>query len=218
MSINQEVEAGQAVYSRLVLAIYDLYVLGLSNHLIWKCPTRRILDNFNQHISGNHLDVGVGTGYLLDKCHFPVANPDVSLLDLNQNSLDVTAQRIARYQPQSYRHNIFEPLPLEAKHFDSISINYLLHCLPGNLESKAVVFDNLLAVLNPGGVIFGSTLLQGDTRRSWVAKRLMAIYNRKGIFSTREDNAVALEKILSEKFSSYSLEIVGCAAIFSAVN
>jgi len=217
MKLSSEVEAGQAVYSNLVLAIYDFYVLGVSNHLIWKCPTQWLLDNYNENISSKHLDVGVGTGYLLDKCQFPVSEPEVSLLDLNQNSLDVTAKRISRHNPVSYRHNVFDPMPFDGPQFDSIGMNYLLHCLPGTMESKSVVFDNLLEVLNPGGVIFGSTLVADEERQGWAARKLMAIYNRKGIFSNREDSTEALEKVLSERFSEYSLDRVGCAAIFSAV-
>jgi hypothetical protein len=30
--------AGQAVYSRWTLQLYDLYVLGLSCRLAWRCP------------------------------------------------------------------------------------------------------------------------------------------------------------------------------------
>lgn len=215
--IPNDVEAGQAIYSRLVLAIYDLYVLGLSNHLIWKCPTRRLLDNYDMHLSSRHLDVGVGTGYLLAKCHYPVEHPEITLLDLNSNSLAATAKRLRHYQPKSYRHNVFEPLPFKGEEFDSIGMNYLLHCLPGNMTEKAVVFDNLLEVLAPSGVMFGSTLLQGQTKMSPMARRLMGVYNRKGIFSNTEDNLETLEKILADRFTNYSLEQVGCAAIFSAV-
>jgi len=217
MHTTHEVEAGQAVYSRLVLSIYDLYVLGLSNHLIWKCPTRLLIHNYNAHASDRHLDVGVGTGYLLDKCCFPVMNPDITLLDLNPNSLAAAAKRLRHYQPRCCQHNIFEPPPFSGEHFDSIGINYLLHCLPGSMEEKAVVFDNLLEVLAPGGVLFGSTLLQGDTKMSPAARKLMAVYNRKGIFSNTQDTYGALEKILADRFTSYHLEQIGCVAIFSAI-
>jgi ubiquinone/menaquinone biosynthesis C-methylase UbiE len=216
MSSVTGVEAGQAIYSRLVLSIYDLYVLGLSNHLIWRCPTRRLLDNYDAHASARHLDVGVGTGYFLDKCCFPVLRPALTLLDLNPNSLAASAKRLRHYQPQRCRHNIFEPLPFKGEQFDSIGINYLLHCLPGSMEDKAVVFDHLLEVLAPGGVLFGSSLVQGTTKMSPAARKLMALYNRKGIFSNRRDTTEALERILAERFADYSLEQVGSVAIFSA--
>jgi hypothetical protein len=33
----EQVAAGQAVYTKRMLGIYDLLVLGLSNRLIWRC-------------------------------------------------------------------------------------------------------------------------------------------------------------------------------------
>src|SRR5262245_22523218 len=89
-------EAGAAIYNKPLLAIYDLGVIGLSNTLAWRCPSHLILDFYNQHISANHLDVGVGTGYFLDKCRFPSSSPRIALLDLNPNSLEATAKRLRR--------------------------------------------------------------------------------------------------------------------------
>ena len=59
--------AGTAAYSKPLLSIYDLWVLGFSNTFVWRCRTSIILAFYNQHVSGNHLDVGVGTGYYLDR-------------------------------------------------------------------------------------------------------------------------------------------------------
>jgi hypothetical protein len=54
--------AGQAIYSPTTLAVYDFIVLTLSNPLVWRCPTGRILQLYNRHVTDNHLDVGVVTG------------------------------------------------------------------------------------------------------------------------------------------------------------
>ena len=80
----EQVVAGQAVYSRRALHLYDPIVLGLSNRLIWKCPTPRLLTHYERHVTANHLDVGVGTGYFLDRCRFPSTTPRIALLDLNR--------------------------------------------------------------------------------------------------------------------------------------
>ncbi len=89
-SVSDESTAGQAVYSKRVLSFYDLWVLGISNSLIWKCRTKNILHWLNQSLTANHLDVGVGTGYYLDYCTFPAAKIRLGLLDLNPNSLAAT--------------------------------------------------------------------------------------------------------------------------------
>lgn len=65
--------AGQAVYTKRVLHVYDLFVLGFSNRFVWRCPTPALLAHYDRHVTANHLDVGVGTGYFLDRCHFPSA-------------------------------------------------------------------------------------------------------------------------------------------------
>ena len=88
------VEAGQAVYSPLVLSVYDILVLGISNRLLWRCPTPGLVDLYNRNLGARHLDIGVGTGYFLDHAKWPVSRPDITLLDLNPNSLAAAARRI----------------------------------------------------------------------------------------------------------------------------
>jgi hypothetical protein len=79
MSVSPEqVAAGHAVYTKRMLGIYDFLVLGLSNRLIWRCPTQRLVDHYNRHVTANHLDVGVGTGYFLDRCRFSSNAPRVA--------------------------------------------------------------------------------------------------------------------------------------------
>ena len=211
----KQVAAGQAVYTKSVLGAYDLVVLGVSNRFLWNCPTQRLLEFYNQHVTGNHLDVGVGTGYFLAHCRFPSQAPRIALMDLNQNTLEFASRRIARYKPETYLKNVLEPISIEAAKFDSVGINYLLHCLPGSIESKAVAFDHLKALMKPNAVLFGSTLLQGGVSRNWLAKRLMDVYNKKGIFSNQHDNLEGLKRSLGKRFQDISVEVVGCAAIFS---
>ena len=207
--------AAQAIYSPLVLALYDWWVLGISNRWIWRCPTPHLLAHFNRHITANHLDVGVGTGYFLDRAHFPSAMPRLALLDLNTDCLSMTAKRVARYKPVLYHANILEPLNLETEGFDSISLNYVLHCLPGNMETKSSVFLHLKTVLNPGGVIFGSTLLHDSRHNNWLAQTLMTAYNAKKIFSNKADELEGLQQSLHQHFSESTVEVRGCVALFS---
>ncbi len=212
---DNAVAAGAAIYSKQILSIYDLYVLGFSNTFIWQCPSRLIVDFYNEHISAKHLDVGVGTGYFLDKCKFPTSNPSITLVDLNSNSIQTTAKRLRHYSPKTYIANVLEPIQIESASFDSIALNYLLHCLPGNLLSKSVVFRNLKPLVNnEGGVIFGTTILGQDVRQNFLAKTLMKTYNSKGIFSNTDDNLTDLESVLKENFHDYSVRVVGCVAFF----
>lgn len=216
MNVTQDqVEAGQAVYSKGLLAVYDLGVLGFSNQFVWKCPSRRMLVLYNQHVSANHLDVGVGTGYFLDHCRFPSETPRLALLDLNPNCLDAASRRVARYKPEVHRANVLEPIEDNIPRFESVGMNYLLHCLPGTIRSKAVVFKHLKALLTPRGILFGSTLLMGGVERNWLARRLMARYNAYRVFTNTHDDLEGLRWALSQHLSDISVEVVGCAALFS---
>ena len=216
MNVTQDqVEAGQAVYSKGLLAVYDLGVLGFSNQFVWKCPSWRMLALYNQHVSANHLDVGVGTGYFLDHCRFPSETPRLALLDLNPNCLDATSRRVARYKPEVYHANVLEPIEDNIPRFESVGMNYLLHCLPGTIRSKAVVFKHLKALLTPRGILFGSTLLMGGVERNWLARRLMARYNAYRVFTNTHDDLEGLRWALSQHLSDISVEVVGCAALFS---
>jgi len=213
---SQSANAGQAVYSKRTLSLYDFVVLGISNHFLWRCSTNRLLQHYNRHVSSNHLDVGVGTGYFPDHCQFPSAAPRLALMDMNKSSLAYAAHRTERYQPQTYQQNILQPITADIEKFDSIAINYLLHCLPGTLITKTVVFEHLKTVMKPGATLFGATILQGDAPRSSCAQQLMNLYNRKGIFSNQQDNLFDLQTGLEEHFGSTQLKVVGCVALFSA--
>lgn len=214
MEMSKEVMAGQQLYNKLTLTIYDFILYTLSTGLIWRCPTEKLLDLYNKNISNNHLDVGVGTGFLLDKCKFPTTKPRLALMDLNQASLDFTAKRLVRYQPYKYQRNILADIKFNDRRFDSIGLNYLLHCIPGSLTEKAIAFDHLFQLLNPGGVMFGTTLLTSGVKRNTCAKGLMKIYNHKGIFCNNQDSLVSLQTSLSQRFDNFSIDVVGCAAQF----
>ena len=209
------VHAGQAVYTRHLLSVYDLWVLGISNRFIWRCPTPHLLKFHNSHVTDNHLDIGVGTGYFLDRCTFPSQSVRLGLMDLNQNSLDYTAERIRRYSPEQYRHNVFEPFPVQMTPFDSVSLNFLLHCLPGSMPQKGVVFENCRAILKDGGTLFGTTIICDEQRTSWLAKKIMKVYNRKRIFGNACDSLETLTAELSAGFADVQITVRGCVAMFS---
>lgn len=63
--------------------------------------------------------------------------------------------------------------------------------------------------------MFGSTLLSEGVRRNGAAKRLMAFYNTKGIFTNDHDDLEGLRAVLSDHLTAVKVEVVGCAALFS---
>jgi hypothetical protein len=213
---SDETYAGQAIYNPATLALYDIVVLGVSNRLIWRCRTRHILQLYNQYVTDNHLDVGVGTGWYVDHCRFPCPQVRLGLLDLNRNSLNKAVARLKRYRPEVYQADALRPLQHEIAPFASVSLTYLLHCLPGSMSEKARVFDHLGPLLLPHAVVFGATLLSGGVRRTRAARALMRLYNSKGIFSNKDDSLDALRQELERRFEHVDLNVVGCTALFAA--
>jgi hypothetical protein len=212
----QDATKGAAVYTPAALAFYDWFVLGFSNSLVWRCSSQAILDFYNQHISDHHLDIGVGTGYFLDRCRFPSSSPKIALFDLNPNSLAKTARRLRRYSPSSHLGNVLQPIEIGRSGFDSVGLNYLLHCLPGTLVSKGIVFQHVQPLLRDGGVVFGTTILGKDVEHNFLSARLMKIYNARGIFCNLSDRRQDLEAALKEHFGEYTIRVQGCVALFTA--
>ncbi|KUM44499.1 class I SAM-dependent methyltransferase [Pseudomonas sp. EpS/L25] len=213
--MDNDSQAGAAVYSPLTLRLYDAWVLGISNRYAWGCPTAEVLlPFFRQHVGRRHLEVGVGTGYYLAKAEL-AADSEVTLLDLNPASLAAARQRLGR-PAQVLRHDVLEPLPATVGPFDSIALFYLLHCLPGSLAQKGRVFAQLATGLAPGGVLFGATILGDAAGHNGFGRRLMALYNRKGIFGNAGDSLADLEGELRKHFAQVELRQVGRVALFSA--
>jgi hypothetical protein len=214
--MRPEVRAGQRAYTRPVLAVYDRAVLGFNCRFLWRCPARHILALYDECVSANHLDAGVGTGYFLDRCRFPAPRPRLALVDLNPNSLAHASRRLARYRPEVHRANVLEPFWLDAPPFDSAGLSFLLHCLPGALRDKAVVFDHLKALLSPGGVMFGATLLGRGVRLSWAARQAARLFNALGVFDNRGDDPDGLRAELGRRFADAAVRVVGGIALFRA--
>lgn len=196
---SRDVMRGQATYTEDFLRFkYDLIVHHVVNRLFWRSPTWRLHELYDGHASANHLDVGVGSGFLLERCRFPSAKPRIALMDLNASALTTARRRLARYDDvRMFRCNVLEPIPLEER-FDSIGLVYLLHCLPGPLEEKGVAIGHLKRLLKPGGVLFGATILEEPSaRRHLHARFLGSQLRRAGIFANRHDTRAGLETAIS---------------------
>ena len=210
------VRAGAAVYRPWTLRLYDVWVHGVSNAIAWRCPTRALLDTYDRNVSARHLDVGVGSGFFLDHCRFPVPEPRITLVDLNPASLAFTRARIGRYRPTVHEANVFELASLPEAPFASIALMYLLHCLPGTLASKSRLFERLGALLSPEGVLCGATILGRGVELSLPARALMRFYNAKGIFGNAEDTLEDLDAGLRRVFDDVRVSRFGMVAVFEA--
>jgi hypothetical protein len=137
-------------------------------------------------------------------------------MDLNPNPLRVAARRLRRYQPKTHQANALEPFGLPAGAFESVGLNWLLHCLPGDMAAKSIVFDHSKEVLAPDGVVFGSTVLSGGVRHTRWSRWMMERLNRDGTFSNHDDDLEGLRAQLEQRFDGARVEVVGAVGIFSA--
>lgn len=206
-----------AVYSPLVLAIYDAWVLGVSNTYAWKCSTRGVLlPFFERHIGRRHLDVGVGTGYYLDRARIP-SGTHLTLLDSNPNCLAAAQHRLGRRALSLMHHDVTDDLSAKiGSKFDSISLFYLLHCLSGDVRDKAAAIANLARYLKQDGVLYGATILGPGDAHNLFGRCLMRLYNQRGIFGNRTDTADALKDVLDRHFDDVRLRQHGAVALFEA--
>jgi hypothetical protein len=209
------IEKAHAIYTPSMLTIYDLLVHGLSNHLAWRCPTRRITDLYRANLSSNHLEAGVGTGYFLDKTGDARLGRLV-LLDINRHCLDRAGIRLARFKPELHQVNLLAPITLDLAPFASVGLTYVLHCLPGRMSEKLAAVDHFLPLMQKGAVLFGATILGRGIEPNLAARTLLDLYNAKGVFNNREDDLDALADGLKARFDEVQIESRGCVALFRA--
>jgi SAM-dependent methyltransferase len=171
---------------------------------------------YNAFVSGRHLDIGVATGCLLDECRFPVAAPEITLMDLNPNSLGRAARRLARYAPRTHQANVLEAWGLPSEAYDSVAMNNLIHCLPGAMPEKAVVFEHARTALAPGGVLFGATILGRGVEHTWRSSAALWDTNRRGEITCLDDSLEDLDAGLARVFDSHEIRIRGVIALFNA--
>ncbi|CAI7639531.1 unnamed protein product [Penicillium bialowiezense] len=202
--------AGASVYSPFTLSLYDILVLGLTNSFIWSCPTRTVqLPFFKAFIGRRHLDIGPGTGYYLANGNIP-KDTQVSLMDLNPSSLEFAKQRLGRPDVQTVQADITQPIQ-STQLYDSISIFFVIHCLPGPAESKMQLFTNLKPLLAENGTIYGTTVLGKDIRHNWLGRILI-----RGIFDNRGDGEMEIREALTKNYETVETRIVGRVLMFSA--
>ena len=207
---------GQAHYTSWFLRIYDVLVLVVYGPLIWRCPTHRLLQHYARHLRRRHLDIGPGTGYFLDHARLP-AGASILLVDPNPDVLTYASRRLKHLNPSLLLADVCKPLPIDRR-FDSIALNYVLHCLPGPMSRRAGVISDLAELLEPDGVLFGATVLGTPELHTWLSRAALRENNRLGFFDNLSDTEGALREILSRSFRTVDLAIVGSVAVFAASN
>ncbi|UQB75936.1 class I SAM-dependent methyltransferase (plasmid) [Rhodococcus ruber] len=217
--VTQAEKDGAALYNRAALAVYDTVVLRWSNGLVWRCPTERLLAHYDRHLSGRHLDIGPGTGWYLQNATYPTPEPEITLMDLNPSTMELTSRRLAGRGIVAAAHtgSVLAPIDIEHGPFESVAANFVMHCVPGAWQDKGVAFGHIADVTAEEGVFFGSTILGRGVPHNLAGKALSTIYNdASNIFSNRQDDRSGLEAALEAAFDNVEVEEIGTVAVFAA--
>ncbi|CAM1501811.1 Fc.00g037950.m01.CDS01 [Cosmosporella sp. VM-42] len=215
--------AGSAMYTPWALHLYDLWVLWFATLFAWKCSTSKVLLPLFQSTMGEkHLDIGVATGYYPATCIAKKSScKEITLVDLNPASLEAAKRRIMAVSSSIRINTIIadatESLPLApSEKFNSITMFYLLHCIPGPPERKTRAFDVARQQLATNGVLAGATVLGTSRPMNWLAGRIMSFYNKRGAFDNWDDTEHVFAEGLRRNFEEVEVWGVGRTMLFTA--
>ena len=79
-----------------------------------------------------------------------------------------------------------------------------------------MAFQHLKALLAPGAVLFGSTILGDQAKHTLFGKKVLDRFNAIGIFANQLDTEEDLRVSLSAAFAHSEVVVVGATAIFAA--
>lgn len=79
-------------------------------------------------------------------------------------------------------------------------------------------FDELgfLTIVDPQGILFGATILSDAADHNGFGRKLMTIYNLKGIFGNSADTEAGFETHLKQHFRNVTFKREGCVLMFTA--
>lgn len=215
---QKRLNLSQAYFNPLLLFFYDWIVYSIVSKYIWGCSVELLLSHYRALLDSPHLEVGVGTGYLLDRLD-PVGKR-IDLMDLSDSCLAKAGARLARFEPDKIKHNILEPYPEDEanrKHYySSICLNYVLHCVPGSFKDKSIALGNLKTLLTKDGIIFGATVVAKNNNSSKLAQLAMRVLNRMGIFNNSHDDPKKLKSELAKYYQHVDVTVISSTAFFIA--
>jgi 2-polyprenyl-3-methyl-5-hydroxy-6-metoxy-1,4-benzoquinol methylase len=222
---------GDAVYTENTLNVYDVVVWDFNSPFLWRITADVVQTLYQDCLAGSisHAEVAVGTGLFLERCLHSSSVQHVTLIDLNENSLQACQDIIERSRPdggpsmdvKTKMCDILQPLSDDQK-YDSVAVNFLLHCLKGDtIWDKRAALENCGKILSDNGVMFGSTILgkelQDDTENAGEAALLTLLsYNKAGIFGNLGDTFDDLSNLLKGLFESVDIRRVGYCAVWKA--
>lgn len=194
------------------LPLYDVFVNKINCHYVWKCNEKHIFLHYEKNIGRNHLEIGPGTGYFLQR-KYPVFH--LTLMDINKDTLQYTKKNLkGNYQHISViEHDIFKQ-PKRLDRVNSVGINYVLHCVPGTLETKLETLINNIHV-GKDTTFFGATVIQDDTNQNFLSRTELYLLNKYKIFHNQNDYIKNGILVFEKNGFYYEYNVIGNVFLFS---
>jgi len=194
---------------------YDKVVNQINCEKVWKCSQQNIINNYQENINCNHLEIGPGTGLFLKKENLNTQLEKLTLVDINTKILNYSKKELEK----EYSHVnalVYDLFSYEIPSnivFNSVGINYVLHCIPGNLQTK---LDKLISNLgNNKYNLFGASVICDPLHMNPIAEYELMFLNSFGIFNNNNDTYEELNDYLCSKNYNFSLKKKGYVAIFN---
>lgn len=216
MQARRTTQDGARIYSPLLLSIYDFLIMEVLTPYVWRCPAAHYADLYSRCMSRNHADIGVGTGYMLDRCNYQPGHVRIGLFDLQPNCLRYTARRLARFTPEVYQCDALSPIVTGAQPFDSVALGGILHCIPGDMATKGAVFDSMKPLMHSATNVFGYTILNRRISKTPLSRLTYFLLQKLRVINGHHDSAAQLTDELQKRFTSVDVKVIGCVALFEA--
>jgi hypothetical protein len=98
---TRRVKRSQQFFNKGSLFFYDFLLYGVISKYAWGSSIQRLDTHYKKYVRHNHLEVGVGTGFLLNRVVFDSAHPRLALMDLSRECLEKTKRKVTRYAPET---------------------------------------------------------------------------------------------------------------------
>jgi demethylmenaquinone methyltransferase/2-methoxy-6-polyprenyl-1,4-benzoquinol methylase len=148
------------------------------NYCNFYFTNKKVISVLNPKTGSSFLDVGCGTGILLEQLAKLNKDLELSGLDLSEEMLSVARQKLEKYFNVNLRLGSVAKLPFKDNYFDYVTCVHSFHHHPDSLKS----LKEMKRVLKPGG-----KLLLADVSLDGPFRSLFQVFEQR-LFPKRESD------------------------------
>lgn len=182
---------------------------------VWKCPKQHLEQQFISNVSLNHLEVGVTSDFSFTRRLKANKNLNMVYLDPDAKALKRAGKNTAHLKPRLFQGSLMHQWGFRNQKFNSINLNFVLHCLQGDFEGKVnALCINARSCLADNGTIFGSAILRDRISTNPLSEYFLNRCNKSGVMNNEKDSYRKLERMLNYYFNNVHITMVGYVVMF----